>query len=184
MSLGNLGETLAVYAPHGPSAIPGDASAAPGRQWFRDMGWTFRDPKGLEALLPQLDAFIGQIATSHGIPTKHIALLGFSQGAMTLLYSLPQLANQPAAVICCSGTISVAPPFTPEPTTKPPLLLIHGADDDVLPADNSVEAAALYRAHGYTAQLALIPRLGHGIDATALAHISVFLQKLWAPEAP
>ena len=174
-TLGNAGETLAVYAPHAPSLTPDGF----GRQWFRDMGWTFRDPQGLQTLAPQLDAFLAQVAATHSIPTTHIALLGFSQGAMTLLHVLPQLHNQPAALITCCGAVSVPPTFPPDPTTKPPLLLLHGEDDDVLPADASIEAAALYQSHGYPVKVEILPHLGHGIDAATLAHISVFLQNLW-----
>ncbi len=174
-TLGNLGETLAVYSPHGPATTPDGF----GRQWFRDMGWTFRDAQGLSSLTPQLDSFITQVAETYNIPTANIALLGFSQGGMTLLHCLPQLTNQPGAVITCCGAISVAPSFPPNLHTKPPLLILHGEDDDVLPADASVEAAATYRAHGYPVSLEILPNLGHGIDAATLAHISVFLQNLW-----
>lgn len=173
--VGNLTETLAVYSPHAPATTPDGF----GRQWFRDMGWTFRDPQGLQTLLPQLDSVIAQVAAIHAIPTGNIALLGFSQGGMTLLHGLPQLQHQPGAVITCCGAISVPPTFPPNPTAKPPLLILHGQDDDVLPADASVEAAATYRAHGYPVTLEILPNLGHGIDAATLAHIGVFLQNVW-----
>jgi len=177
-TLGNLAETLAIYSPHAPATTPDGF----GRQWFRDMGWTFRDAQGLASLVPQLDSFIAQIAATHGIPTTRIALLGFSQGGMTLLHCLPQLQHQPGAVITCCGAVSVAPTFPATQTAQPPLLILHGEDDDVLPADASVEAAATYRAHGYPVTLEILPHLGHGIDAATLAHISVFLQTLWQPD--
>lgn len=177
-TLGNLGESLAVYAPHGPAFVPGATEYNPGYQWFRDMGWTFRDPDGLSRLLPELDNFIAQVAQIHGIPTTNIALLGFSQGAMTALHCLPGLTHQPGAVITCCGAISVPPLFGTE-TSKPPLLILHGAEDDVLPADASVAAAQTYADKGYTTQLEILPNLGHGIDAAAVAHISVFLQSIW-----
>ena len=177
-TLGNLGESLAIYAPHGPAFVPGATEYNPGYQWFSDRGWTFRDPEGLARLLPELDAFIAHVAQTHDIPTSHIALLGFSQGAMTALHCAPGLRHQPGAIISCCGAISVPPLFGFE-TTKPPVLLLHGAEDDVLPADASVTAAQTFTDKGYPTQLEILPNLGHGIDAATVAHISVFLQSVW-----
>ena len=184
LTLGNLGESsegappfsLAIYSPNAPAHAPGER----GYQWFRDMGWTFRDADGLTRLTPDLDAFIGHVTAAHAIPTANIAILGFSQGAMTILHALPALTNRPAAVISCSGALTVVPSFPTNPNPQP-ILFLHGQDDDVLPADTSVKAAEIFAAHGYPTQLEILPDLGHGIDNRALAHIAVFLQTLWAP---
>ncbi|RYG61772.1 MAG: hypothetical protein EON60_02335 [Alphaproteobacteria bacterium] len=173
-TLGNGGESLAVYSPHAPSPTPDGF----GRQWFRDAGWTFRDESGLQRITPQLDDFIAQVAAAHGIPSTSIALLGFSQGAMTLLHALPSLTNKPAAVISCCGALTVPPVFPPVPRPVP-ILFVHGQDDDVLPADASVQAQTVYQQHNYPTQLHILPGLGHGIDGPSLAHISLFLQALW-----
>lgn len=167
---------MAVYAPHGPTSTPDGY----GRQWFRDMGWTFRDEPGLQTASNDLDNFIGHIAQHHNIPTSHIAVLGFSQGAMTALYALPSLLNKPAAVISCCGKLTVTPSFPPNPNPQP-ILLIHGQDDDVLPADASCEAAAIFEKYNHPTQVEILPHLGHGIDARTLAHIAVFLNELWNP---
>ncbi len=174
-TLGNLGESLAVYSPHAPATTPDGY----GRQWFRNAGWTFRDENGLQRITPQLDAFIGEVAATHDIPTTNIAILGFSQGAMTILHALPSLTNTPAAVISCCGALTVPPAFPPIP--KPvPILFLHGQDDDVLPADASVQAQSTYQQHNYPTHLYILPGLGHGIDGPSLAHVSLFLQGLWA----
>lgn len=167
---------MAVYSPDAPSPTPDGY----GRQWFRDAGWTFRDERGLQAVIPQLDSFITQVAAAHAIPTANIAILGFSQGAMTILHALPSLHNQPGGVISCCGALTVPPAFPPSPA-KTPILFLHGQDDDVLPADASVQAEATFQQHGYPTQLHILQGLGHGIDAPSLAHISLFLQSLWTP---
>ena len=180
LSLGKLAEnnpvSLAVYAPHGPAPTPDGY----GRQWFRDMGWTFRDPDGLARLTNDLDAFIADVTQAHGIPTANIVLLGFSQGAMSSLYAFPLLKNRPAAVISCCGALTVTPTFPPNPNPEP-ILFIHGQDDDVLPADTSVQAAQTFQSHGYPTQVEILPDLGHGIDGRTLAHIAAFLNELWFP---
>lgn len=174
--MGKLGETLAVFCPNGPAATPSNF----GYQWFRDMGWTFRDPTGMAALAPQINATLHHITEQYDIPPANIAILGFSQGGMASLYALPELSPQPAAIIACSSALTVEPPTTTAtPTT--PLLFLHGAEDDVLPADASVKAESFFKAKGYPTQLEILPGLAHGINPTELAHIAVFLQNLWQP---
>ena len=80
--------------------------------------------------------------------------------------------------VCGALTVpSNAPTLAPPPST--PILFVHGQDDDVLPADASVQAQQWFNAKGYPTELHLIPGLGHGLDAQALAHITVFLQRIW-----
>lgn len=173
-ALGKVGETLAVFCPNGPAATPSGV----GFQWFRDMGWTFRDPTGLATTATQLNATLRHITQTYAIPPANIALLGFSQGGMACLYALPELSPQPAALIACSSALTVEPPATPaNPAT--PILFLHGAEDDVLPADASVAAESFFKNKGYPTQLEILPGLGHGLNAAALAHIAVFLQTLW-----
>lgn len=152
-----------------------------GRQWFSDANWTFRDPAGLQALLPQLNAYLQHISHHQHIPPQNIALLGFSQGAMTLLYSLPSLTPAPAALICMAGAMPVPP--TQKPSSQTPILFLHGLDDDVLPADTSLAAQAYYQSHGTQTELHLLPNLGHGFNMESLAHIGVFLQAIFTTTA-
>jgi len=169
-SLGKLGETLAVFCPHAPSPTP----FGQGFQWFRDMGWTFRDQPGLAAATDSLTAMLREVESRHGIPPARTAVLGFSQGAMTLLHALPALPPL-AGAISCAGALTV-PPTARAAQTTPPLLFLHGTADDVLPADASVAAEAFFKTLGYPTQLHLLKGLGHGINPQALAHLSVFLQ--------
>jgi phospholipase/carboxylesterase len=142
------------------------------------MGWKFNDRDGLAALLPALNAYVQALQAAYGITPQHTVLLGFSQGAMTLLGLLPQLAPQLAGVVALSGALTM-PPNVISPA-KPPVLLLHGTDDDVLPADASVAAAQWLEGAGYPTTFHLLPHLGHGIDAATLAQVVVWLQELWA----
>lgn len=176
-SLGNLAETLAVYSPHAPTPTRMNE----GLQWFSDASWTFRDRDGIEAASRQLEAFTQSLSQHHAIPMANIALLGFSQGAMTSLYAAPRWSHPVGAVISCSGAAMWQEDLNPATCHKIPTLLLHGTDDDVLPADSTVAAATGLQALGVPAEYHLLPGLGHGIDARTLAHISLFLQNLWVP---
>lgn len=61
---------------------------------------------------------------------------------------------------------------------KPPVLLIHGTEDDVVPADQTVAAATGLQGLGFNAEYHLLPGLAHGINAEALAHIATFIQEI------
>jgi phospholipase/carboxylesterase len=166
--------SLAVFSPHAP--FPDELGQ--GRQWFHHSGWRFNDAPGLKLMAQSLEDYLNVISKKHGIPRNHIALLGFSQGAMTVLHALPSLTVPPSAVIALSGGLTVEPTIDEtHPTT--PILFIHGLEDDVWPADHTVKGEEFYRKHGYPTQLELLPGLAHGIDARALAHTTLFLGEIW-----
>lgn len=149
-----------------------------GRQWFKNNAWKFNDEPGLKLMAASLEDYLTIISRKHNIPRTNIAVLGFSQGAMTTLYALPSLSAPPSAVIALSGGLTVEPIIDEaKPTT--PILFIHGLADDVWPADVTVKAEAFYRKHGYPTQIELLPELPHGIDARVLAHVTLFLGEIW-----
>src|ERR1700743_3078960 len=79
---------LALFAPDGPSVTP----FGEGRQWFSDNNWTFRDPPGLKRAAKLVEDYLTQTVTGeHHIARERTILMGFSQGAMTLLYTVPRL---------------------------------------------------------------------------------------------
>lgn len=165
-------DNLALFCWHAPQPAP----FGEGRQWFRDMGWTFNDPENIVKAAQKIEATLAHISQTHNIPRQNIALIGFSQGAMTSLYTLPQLSMAPAAVVALCGGMTTPPP-NPQPTsgTHTPILFVHGLNDDVWPADVTVKAEEFFRRHNYPTQLELVEGLGHGIDGTVLAHVTVFL---------
>jgi len=173
-ALGKVGETMALFCPHAP--FPDETGQ--GRQWFAHNGWSFRDEPGLKTATRYLDDFLTHITAKHGIPRQHMAVLGFSQGAMTLLYALPALSSPISGAIALSGGLTVDPRMD-EAKPLTPILFMHGTADDVWPADHTVRAEAFYKSHGYPTQLELISGLGHGVDARVLAHLTLFLGHLW-----
>lgn len=153
-----------------------------GRQWFHHSGWKFNDTAGLKLMAQSLEDTLNVLSKKHGIPRSNFALLGFSQGAMTVLHALPSLSVPPGAVIALSGGLTVKPKMDKaKPTT--PILFVHGLEDDVWPADHTVKGEEFYRQHGYKTQLELLPGLAHGIDARVLAHVTLFLGEIWFGKA-
>lgn len=103
--------------------------------------------------------------------------MGFSQGAMTVLHAGLRRAVPPRAVLAYSGALLGGLDGV---TCRPPVLLVHGEIDEVVPAQRSRDAAASLRADGVAVELVLSPRLGHGIDDAGLSAGALFLQRAFS----
>ena len=166
-------------APDGPE--PYDWAAS-GRQWFslRD-----RRPDLLEAgvriAARALDAFLDKELARSGLPPTEYALAGFSQGAMTALFAGLRRRHPPRAIIACSGALLAHGTLAREMTHRPPVLLVHGEADEVVPAAWGRATERALRGAGVPVESLFIPGLGHGIDATALEAAGAFLRRAFAP---
>ncbi|GLK78159.1 phospholipase [Methylopila jiangsuensis] len=163
----------AFVAPNAPERLPG---APMGRQWFP---LTFRDPderrRGVVAARPGLDAFLDAELASHGLGPDRLALVGFSQGTMMALHVGLRRAIPPAAILGYSGMLVSPEALKAEATGKPPILLIHGDRDEILPVDELFAAIDGLGAAEIPVQWHLSPGLGHGIDGEGLRQGAAFL---------
>ena len=168
---GSLLPNTLFIAPHGPALCEGNPS---GKQWFslRDFDHT-RMLKEVKAITPALNRYLDELLKLYELPPQKLALVGFSQGAMLALH-LALNRPQCGAVVAYSGT------FLDDPldlkVSRPPILLIHGTEDDVLPASFSQEAEARLKILGVPVTLSLLPHLGHSIDERGLKMGGIFLK--------
>jgi len=152
-----------------------------GRQW-----WSVADrtPSVMEAGVRRaaglLDAFIDAELPRLGLPPGAYALMGFSQGAMTVLFTGLRRAAAPRAILAFSGALIAPDRLAVELANRAPVLLVHGEADDVVPAQRSRDAEQALRAAGVPVEAAYVPRLGHGIDDTGLAMGALALQRGFA----
>ncbi len=167
----NLLPDAAFVSPHAPEPC---AEAPIGRQWF---GLPRRDPNerwlGVQSAAPALNRFIDTELERLSILPSQLALVGFSQGTMMALHVGLRRAIAPAAIVGYSGLLA-APDTTDiaamasEVRSRPPVLLIHGADDPVIPARALEMSAMGLKVLGLDARTHLSPDLGHGIDQDGL----------------
>jgi phospholipase/carboxylesterase len=151
----------AFVAPNAPEEIPGMPGAL---QWFP---LTFHDPserwRGVVAARPGLDRFLDSELARYGLGGDRLLLVGFSQGTMLALHAGLRRSAAPAAIVGYSGLLA-GPEHLGEITVRPPVLLIHGAEDDLIP----VEALHIAREQLAQARISVEwhvrERLGHGID--------------------
>ncbi len=173
--------------PHALFAAP-DAperydQAAMGRQWFSIADRTpAKAAAGVAKAAVALDGFIDAELARHGLPADAYALMGFSQGAMTVLYTGVRRKVPPRAVLAYSGAL-LAPERLAEATARPPILLVHGEADPTVLVERSRLAEKALRDAGFDVETLYVPRLEHGIDSTGLAFGALFLQRAFADDA-
>lgn len=173
----------AFVSPHAPEPL---AIAPVGRQWF---GYVERDDRerwsGVQSAHAALDAFLDAELESLGLPGSRLALVGFSQGTMMALHTGVRRKVAPAGIVGFSG-IHVLPPeramaeFDAAITARPPVLLIHGDLDQVIPPVALPRAVESLQARGIEVRAHLSNGLAHGIDGTGLTLAGNFLSEVLA----
>lgn len=157
-------------APDGPDPC----EMAPwGRQWF---GLSDMDParlaEGVARAVPLVSRVAAAEAARHLIAPGRIALMGFSQGAMLALAAGLAAEVPPACILAYSGALLAG--LGPG---RPPVLLVHGEADPVVPASASRVAASALEAAGIPVEPLFTPALGHGLDDAGIAAGAAFLAR-------
>jgi len=149
-------------SPHAPSQFDGGPI---GYQWFslQDFSMEART-EGVHATGPILNRYIDEQLAAMGLEDKELALIGFSQGTMMALHVGLRRPKACAGVLGYSGMLVDADNLVNEITVKPPILLCHGQDDEVLPFDFMPAALNTLRENGVPCEGLARPNLGHGID--------------------
>jgi phospholipase/carboxylesterase len=177
----------AFVAPHAPELLPGQPA---GRQWF---ALTFRDPherwRGVNHAAPGLEAFLAAELARVQLPASKLALVGFSQGTMMALHLGLRRLQPPAAIVGYSGLLVLEEGKGPESLAgqvraKPPILLVHGDRDEVIPLDALFMSADALAAADVPCEWHLSVGVGHGIDAEALRHGGLFLRRAFGLPYP
>ena len=170
----------AFVSPHAPEPC---GQAPMGRQWF---ALTFRDPDerwiGVNKAAPVLERFLEAELARHKLAPSAMALVGFSQGTMMALHVGLRRAMAPAAIVGYSGLLVVPPDANPdtfaaEIKSRPPVLLIHGDQDELFAVQALFQTAQGLAALGVPAEWHLSAGIGHGIDGEGLRHGGEFLAR-------
>ncbi len=168
----------AFIAPHAPEPC---GMAPMGRQWF-DL--TFRTPNerwvGVNHAAPSLNAFLDAELQRYNLQASRLALVGFSQGTMMALHVGLRRTVAPAAIVGYSGTVVFDEKAGPEHLgsefrSKPPVLLIHGDQDEVIPPQALMLSTQLLSSFEVPVQWHLSQGIGHGIDGEGLRQGGLFL---------
>lgn len=181
----NIGEEWAGDLPDAAFVSPNapdicEAFAA-GFQWFSIRALEEASPAmreaQIEAARPVLDAYIDEQLAHWGVPEAKLAVVGFSQGAMMAMYTMPRRKNACAAVVGYSGLLVDAAGLRKPGITKVPVLAIHGDADSVVPPFHLEGVQSGFEAAGFDVETVMRPNLGHGIDHFGLMRGVQFIKE-------
>jgi phospholipase/carboxylesterase len=170
----------AFVSPHAPEPC---AQAPVGRQWFP---LTFRNTEerwvGVNKACPALEGFLDAELKRRSLPPSALALVGFSQGTMMALHVGLRRAVAPAAIVGYSGLFVVPENVDPEAFAKdirarPPILLVHGDSDDLIPMQALFHATQALASLDIPVEWHISAGIGHGIDQEGLRHGGEFLAR-------
>jgi phospholipase/carboxylesterase len=133
--------------------------------------------RAAELLEPLIEAELGRF----GLPGEALALAGFSQGAMMAMQIGLRRRPPPAAILAYSGVLLGAESLAAALAGKPPVLLVHGEVDDIVPVGASRAAEAALRAAGVPVEAIYRPGLPHAIDSVGIEAGARTLSRAFAP---
>jgi len=170
----------AFVSPHAPRPC---GQAPTGREWFP---LTFRDPgerwAGVTMAAPGLDSFLDAELARLSLQPSALALVGFSQGTMMALHVGLRRPVPPAAIVGYSGMLAMPEDLDPtsfaaQINSRPPVLLVHGDQDPLIPVQALFHAAQSLAALEVPAEWHISPDIGHGIDQEGLRQGGEFLAR-------
>lgn len=174
-------------APHMPDTVfiapnaPDRSMANPlGFQWFPipwiDGSSEAAAGEGLLRAARRLDAFIDKVLADEGLSPDRLILFGFSQGTMMSLHVAPRRADPVAGIVGFSGRLMMADALAHETLSRPPVLLIHGDADDVVPFGEMQAAANALQEAEFDVYGHVMQGTGHGIAPDGLSVALTFMK--------
>jgi phospholipase/carboxylesterase len=165
-------EFVALHAP-----FPFD-QAPTGRQWFSVAD---RSPDkilaGIRAAAAILDPCLDEMLAKRRLDESHLALVGFSQGAAIALHVGLRRKRPIAGIVAFSGRLVAPELLSAEIKSRPPVLLVHGEADDVVPFEAFGRAKEALEAAEVPLETLRRPGLGHVIDDDGVIAAGDFLTK-------
>lgn len=173
----HLPDTLFV-APDAPETIP---MMPTGLQWFPipwiDGSSEEEAERGLLAAAKDLDAFLDALMVDEDLLPEQVVLFGFSQGTMMALHVAPRREDAVAGIVAFSGRLLQPTLLQDETLSRPPVLLVHGDADDVVPPQSLPEAAEALQAAGWKEVYAHVMKgTAHGIAPDGLSVALAFMR--------
>jgi phospholipase/carboxylesterase len=163
-------------APNGPEKFAGGGN---GYQWFPYYERT--RPQVLTAMdisARTVAQFTTEILDIYDLKPQNLILMGFSQGAMLAIQTALTMQDNCAGVVSFSGGLLKIEITDIEVRSQPPICLIHGDNDDVVPCQMSESSAKLLADLHVPAEFHKIRNLGHSIDMQCIDIAKGFLHKV------
>jgi phospholipase/carboxylesterase len=149
-----------------------------GYQWFSLLDRSMAAmTAGVKKAAPVVNAYIDNALAERNLTPDKLALVGFSQGTMTSLYVALRRPEPIAAVLGYSGALLAPELLASEIKSRPPVLLVHGDTDQVVPPQALPAAQSILQAAGVPVDVEVRAGLGHGVDQEGLTRGGFFLKR-------
>jgi len=151
-----------------------------GYQWF-PISWLDGSPEaemeaGFKRSAEILDDYITEAMAEEGVTPAQTALIGFSQGTMMSLHVAPRRPEPLACIVGFSGRLHAGDHLKEETVSRPPVLLIHGDQDEMIPVAALQEACNGLAEAGIPVRWHVSRGIGHGIAPDGLELALGFLK--------
>ena len=190
---GANGEDLIGLAPPLSQALPDTVFLSPnapfpcegnpigGFQWFDVWQNEGKDRiKAVRYAAEIVKAYITAELEKRDLDLSRMVFLGFSQGTMLSLHLGLRLENPCGAIVGYSGRLEAPELLEKEIRSRPPVMLIHGEEDPLLPVEMMDAAETELRANQVDISSFRRPGLGHGIDPEGLKLGAAFISRCLA----
>ena len=184
---GSNGADLISLAPHWQLALPEALFLAPnapqrmysGYQWWPLLAFTSTAlVSGAAAAAPAVNAFIDRKLAQYGLRDADLAIVGFSQGTMMALHVGLRRKTKVAGILGYSGMLTGQAELAHQNITKPPVLLIHGSADPIVPVSALHAAEQVLRRVGVDVATHVSPGIGHTVDPVGLRLGAEFVRRV------
>ena len=171
-TLGDSFPNSAFHSPNAPNQLGGF-----GYTWY-PLDLPGGRPEGLREIEPVVNEYVDGLLASYALPSTRCLFIGFSQGSILSIHVAPRRSEPIAGVVGFSGAMFTGDTLESEIASKPPFVLVHGADDQVLGSHESEAAGRKLDGVGVPVSVHILPGLGHGIDHRGLSIASEFMQRV------
>lgn len=187
---GSNGADLISLAPHWQHALPDALFLSPnapqryggtgtGYQWWPLSAHTPQAlASGATRAAPAIDAFIDRKLAQYGLGDADLAIVGFSQGTMMALHVGLRRKAQVAGILGYSGMLTGSAELARHEITKPPVLLIHGSADPIVPVSSLHTAEHALRGVGIDVATHVSAGVGHTVDSVGLRLGAEFVERV------
>jgi phospholipase/carboxylesterase len=172
-----LADPLSAHLPgvafHAPDAPERSINNPFGFQWFPipwlDGSTEAQAKESMGRSIGLLNAWLDKVLADEGLTADRMVVVGFSQGTMMALHVVPRRETPVAGIIGFSGRLLVPEMLATEAKVKPPVLLLHGDQDQMVPFQDMQLAGEALEKAGFTVYGHVMKGTGHGISPDGLS---------------